>query len=120
MTVQAFIEEIQRRYKLGDTLDWTAIRDDLHKEHERAKAPEERVQLLALHKIIMDKVEANVTDPADLEIFRKARDQDYCLLLVRETVSADGNISPALMDNVTRREIAAGRMPPDHNLRKLT
>jgi hypothetical protein len=31
----------------------------------------------------------------------------------------DGNASPVLINAVTRREIAAGRMTPDHELRKL-
>jgi hypothetical protein len=94
------------------------IRDEIHNEHERAKTFEERGALLAIYKSVMDYVEAaSDFEPGSLERFQKARRQDYCLFLVRECARPDGNADPVILEAVTSREIEAGRMAPDDELR---
>jgi hypothetical protein len=118
MTARSLIEDIKSRLQSGGELDWKKAREELHAEHERATTSDDRSKLIALYVLIMDQVEKTAIDPTGLDKFREARTQDYNLFIVRESV-VDGNASPPLLDAVTRREIAAGRMTPDHQLRKL-
>jgi hypothetical protein len=94
------------------------IRDEIHNEHERAKTFEERGVLLAIYKSVMDYVEAARNfEPGGLERFKETRRQDYCLFLARECARPDGYVDPVMMEAVTSREIEAGRMAPDDELR---
>lgn len=86
-------------------------------EFESAKTEEMRVTLLELFKTTMDIVERN-TAPEDLEQFKTARSQFYNLLLTREALVGE-TPSPEMLDAVTQREVAAGRMAPDDELRTL-
>jgi len=55
----------------------------------------------------------------DLEEFKKTREQDYNLFLVREAADAAGNIVPEVLLAVTEREVAAGRMAETDGMRQL-
>jgi hypothetical protein len=69
---------------------------------------------------VMDQVERNleaVADSEKLENFREARRKDYSIFVVQESLIGD-QVSPELLDFVTKREMAAGRMRPDHPLRQ--
>lgn len=61
-------------------------------------------------------------NPADLEEIRKARDQEYILLLIREAMigQTDENLDPFKMLAITTREVRAGRMREDDELHKLS
>jgi hypothetical protein len=99
---------------------WREIRDEIHDEHERAITFNERGVLLAIYQVVMDFVETQSSfSPKDLTAFKTARRQDYCLLLAREAVVEGGAVDPVRMEAVTRREVEAGRMAPDDELRKL-
>ena len=63
----------------------------------------------------MDLVERNI-GPDDLPLFRETRLKDYRLLLVREALIGE-NVCVETLDAITRREIEAGRMTPDDELR---
>ena len=73
--------------------------------------------LLAIFKIVMDEVERHLGDE-NLEQFRRERAKDYNVLIVRESLIGE-NVSVDKLAAVTDREVGAGRMPPDHELRKL-
>ena len=94
------------------------MREDIHDEFDKASTSEQRGALLAIFHSMMNIVEKNLIAPHDLEKFRKARDQDYCLLLAKECTE-DANVRPDLLEQATRREVEAGRMPQDHQLRQL-
>ncbi|WP_143055697.1 hypothetical protein [Paraburkholderia hospita] len=87
-------------------------------EFESAKSEDMRVILLELFKTTMDIVERR-TATEDLEQFKTARRHFYNLLLTREAFVGEEDVSPEILDAVTQREVAAGRMAPDDELRKL-
>jgi hypothetical protein len=118
MSARSVVEDILERARSTGQLDWKTARDEIHAEHARATTSEERAMLIAAFVVITDRVEKTAIPPENLAKFRETRTKDYNLLIVSEAV-VDGNVSPTLLDAVTRREIAAGRMAADHNLRGL-
>jgi hypothetical protein len=98
--------------------DWSRCRDDIHREFDKATTSEERGALLAIYTAMMNIVEKDLIAPEGLEAFQKARYQDYCLFLAKESRDGD-NVNSELLEKATKREIDAGRMSPDHNLREL-
>jgi hypothetical protein len=106
----------------GNTLNWRRARKDIHEAHDAANTEAERVLCLRMHKAVMDAVERRgIIEKNNLAHFRKARQQDYNLLLAKEAMigRTDGNVPPAKMAAITHREIAAGRMSPNDELHKL-
>lgn len=102
---------------VGSPLDWKQVRDEISDEYENA-GTDERVTLLKIYTAVMDAAERGIR-PADLDQFRTARRQDYSRLLVSECL-VDGNVSPQALAVVTSREVEAGRMKPDDELRRLS
>lgn len=98
--------------------DWQGCREDIHREFDKSTTFEQRGVLLAIFDAMMNIVEKNLISPQELEAFRKARDADYCLFLVKESRQGD-NVNSELLEKATKREIDAGRMLPDHQLRQL-
>jgi hypothetical protein len=96
--------------------NWPQIREEIHKEHERATTTALRVTLLAMHKAILDMAERTVA-PGDMDRFKVARLQDYRLLIIREALIGE-NVCAETLNAVTEREVAAGRMAPDNDLRE--
>jgi hypothetical protein len=113
------VQDLLSRVQNSPSLDWRGIREKIHELFGQV-ATEERVILLRVFTAVMDAVERQGFKgrPDDLAIFRETRRKDYNLLLTMETV-VEGNVSPDLLDMVTAREVAAGRMSPDDTLRKL-
>lgn len=116
MSAQSLLEEIRQEGAAG-TFDWQRTRERIHAEHERTTDFAERGNLVRLHAVLFDQVERGLP-PEQLDGFRQARWQDYNLLLVREA-TVDGNVVPQKLDAVTQREVSAGRMADDHELRLL-
>lgn len=100
----------------GDSLDWRKIREEIHDEHDRATTTAERVTLLEIFQAVMNQVERSGLSPEDLESFKDARKKDYNLLIVKETRVGE-NVCTETLYAVTEREVAVGRMAPDHPLR---
>ena len=101
----------------GSPLPWTKIREEIRDEYKQASRADREI-LLATYKAVLDRVERHIC-PADLETFRTARRQDYNLLLVSECIIGEGDVSPETLEAVTHREVAAGRMAADDDLRTL-
>jgi len=97
--------------------NWRAVREKIHDEFDRAASDEHRAALLAMFKRTMDLVESAVAGE-DREGFRQARQRDYNLLIVKECRIGE-NVCVDTADAVTRREVAAGRMSADHELRTM-
>jgi hypothetical protein len=112
--------EIFRQLQLQpseSSLNWQRIRDRIAEGYSRVSTAD-RVKLLELYQAVIEMAERQIP-PNDLERFRIGRRQDYYRMLVSEWLSRDGTVSPATMDAVTRREVAAGRMSPNDALRRI-
>lgn len=96
---------------------WRRVRVQIHDAFERAASVQQRCALLALNQSIMNMVD-KAMDPKDLENFREIRGHSYSLLVVKECLVGD-EVCANTADAVTRREVAAGRMAPNHGLREL-
>lgn len=98
-----------------DFLSWAA--DDYR---DPATTPEEREMLLDIHIRWLDGVEAKMTTEAAREKLRVRRLRHYRGLLLTEVPTTDGIIDdPADLRRITDREVAAGRMSEDDDLRHL-
>ena len=116
MSARDLLQRLQNQ-PLGTALDWKALREEIHDEFERATSGEDRAILLAIFQTVMDLAKRNGDiAPENLHLFRDARQGDYNLLIVRECLVGE-NVSVELLDEVTKREVAAGRMASDHPLR---
>jgi hypothetical protein len=96
---------------------WRNIRARIHDEFDRATSSEQRAALLALNQSMMNLAEKGI-DPGQLENFREIRGHSYSMLIVKECLVGD-KVCAKTAAIVTRREVAAGRMAPNHGLRKL-
>ncbi|MDQ0319687.1 hypothetical protein QO002_001825 [Pararhizobium capsulatum DSM 1112] len=116
---ELLVERILARGQSGQ-IDWRQAREEIHDAHDLATNAAERVLCLGVHKAIMDAVERHGA-VSDVECFRKTRRQDYNLLLIKEVMigKTDGLIDPIALAEITGREVAAGRMPPDDEFHKL-
>jgi hypothetical protein len=119
MSVSELLERLEKQILPSAQVDWNRLRKDIVEEHKRATTTAERVALLGLYNALMDMVERDGGfTPEDKEVIKKTRREEYCLLLIKETL-VDELVDPQKLEEVTRREIEAGRMTPDDDLRKL-
>jgi hypothetical protein len=104
----------------GESFDWRAIREEIHRESDGACTSEDRVILLRVFQAVFDRVERELAadDPDKLPLFRNARLSDYRLLLTKESLVGQ-NVCADTLYAVTEREVAAGRMAGDDELRQL-
>jgi hypothetical protein len=119
-TVRALLDRLSTTQP-GAGIDIAEIREEVHAAFAAATSESDREVLLKVHKALCDMIERQL-QPVDREESRKTRDQDYCLLLVTEAKIGDSspNLNPHRMAQITRREVAAGRMAWDHELHKLS
>lgn len=120
MSIDALIERFDRFTGGAHFGDWRVLRQDIVSEHDQAADEAARVLCLKMHIILMDAVERTIA-PSDLATFQKTRSQDYNRMLIQEAMigRTDGNIDPAIMASITRREVRDGRIAPDDELHKL-
>jgi hypothetical protein len=98
--------------------NWREIREEIFKEFRAAQSDDQKETLLGIFKATMDLVEGTLVTPDQIPAFKEARANDYQAILTEEA-SVGGIVCVETLDRVTRREIAAGRMPPDSSLRQL-
>ena len=97
--------------------DWRTFRDEIAALHERVTTEDEHVSLLEAHR----KLVAVAKFAYDEETYAKLLPitaAEYRMFLNKEAMQ-DGLINPVLLERVTRREVEAGRLDPDDELRKL-
>jgi hypothetical protein len=123
MSAIELAERLAKEIQSGARLDWKGIRKEIVDEHERATNMAERILCLSLYKVLMDVVveRQNISEPKDLEEFKTLRAQEYRLMLIREETigRTDGLIDPKKMAEITRREVAEGRMAADDDFHTL-
>jgi hypothetical protein len=96
--------------------DWRTFRDEITALHHEATTEEEYVALLEAHCNLV----AVGEDAFDKDTYAKllpiAR-AEYRMFLNKESME-EGLINPVLLERVTRREVEAGRLDPDDEIRK--
>lgn len=119
MNAANILSRLQADAAAGKQLDFRAVREQIHDAAEQTIDSSERVILLQVLHAVMDLVErsGNIA-PEDMELFRDTRAKDYRLLLMREVLIGQ-NVSVELLHAVTQREVQAGRMAEDDELRQL-
>ena len=98
--------------------EYQQLRELIHTRYVTATTDKERGRQLDAHRALNQEMEAQL-DEDDRKLWRENAMQDYRLLLISEAVDAQGNVSPAYLLSVTRREVAAGRMDPRDELHQL-
>ena len=103
--------------KMGKGGDWRSFRDEIAALHAGATTEEEYVTLLEAHrnlvavgKLAFDKETYNKLLPVAAA--------EYRMFLNKEAME-DGVINPVLLERITCREVEAGRLAPDDDLRTL-
>jgi hypothetical protein len=116
--MQALLDRLS--LPVGDILSWKEIRDEIWEMYPQVTIVE-RETLLRIHKLLMDTVEQNseLLPSEALAEFRETQKKDYRWSLIQEALLQDGNVSPAILEIVTAREVAAKRMGPDDELRRI-
>ena len=97
--------------------NWREIAEEVNAEWEKAITPDQRVALLAVFQATMDIAET-VIAPGSLDAFKDARHRHYKSFVLQECMVGT-NVCVETLDEVTRREIDAGRMAEDDELRNL-
>ena len=119
MNATELLSQLKADAAAGRSLDFRAIREQIHDASERTSDSGERIVLLQVFHAVMDLTErsGNIA-PEGLEVFKDTRAKDYRLLLMREVLVGQ-NVSVELLNAVTHREVQAGRMPEDDEFRQL-
>jgi hypothetical protein len=119
MSTREILERMLTAGYEGSLREWNKFRNEIVKNFKRASTTSERVALLRAHKALMDAVEqAPGLATKDIAEINEARLSEYRLMLVAEGVGPNGFLDSRKMEEITRREIEAGRMSPDDVLRK--
>ena len=98
-------------------LNTQEIFDEISNEFEKASTDEDRSNLLNTLVSVMNIVLPTIPEDKVAEI-KEANRKIYHSFIVQESVIA-GNVCVETLYQVTSREIAAGRMTEDNNLRKI-
>jgi hypothetical protein len=113
--VNAEIATLHERMAQGG--NWREFQQEIARLHKEARTQEEYVTVLEAHRNLM--AVAEHCFPADqcAEI-RKIGEAEYKLFLNVEAMEGD-MINPVMLDRITAREVAAGRMYAEEAFRKL-
>lgn len=97
--------------------DWREFQEEIAKLHAIAESEEEYVALLEAHKKLVAVAKFAFSDEKHSKILAVAI-AEYKLFLNKEAIE-NGEINPVALERITRREIEAGRLDPNDNLRGL-
>jgi hypothetical protein len=97
--------------------NWSDIADEIDKEWKAARTSAYRESLLSIFKTTMELVETTLIAPENTEKFRDNWQTHYRTFIVEEALIGK-TVCVQTLDELTRREIAAGRLAPDDPLRK--
>lgn len=109
------IASIHERMAQGG--DWRAFRDEIARLHQEAKTQDEFVTLLEAHRNLVAVAEHCFPPDTCAEIRRIAQ-AEYLHFLNVEAMEGELT-NPVMLDRITAREVAAGRLDPDDDFRKL-
>jgi hypothetical protein len=109
------IASLQERMAQGG--DWRAFQQEIERLHKEARTQDEYVALLEAHRNLIAVAEHCFPPDIAAEI-RRIGESEYKLFLNIEAMEGD-LINPTMLDRITAREVAAGRLAPDDEFRKL-
>lgn len=109
------IASLQERMAQGG--DWRAFQQEIERLHKDARTQDEYVALLEAHRNLIAVAEHCFPADTAAEI-QKIGESEYKLFLNIEAMEGD-LINPTMLDRITAREVAAGRLAPDDEFRKL-
>lgn len=98
--------------------DWHTFRDEIAALHEKATTEEEYVTLLEAHRNLVAVGKFAYDDETYVKLLPIAA-AEYRMFLNKEALE-NGSINPTLLERITRREVEAGRLDPDDDLRQLS
>jgi hypothetical protein len=102
--------------------DWSearVLRDRIVAAHRAAESEADSIAMLFSFHALMDYVEqSDMLDEAGLRQLVGLRRADYLMMLNVEAFQGD-HIDPDALDNVTKREVEAGRLAADDEFRQL-
>jgi hypothetical protein len=97
--------------------DWMQFREEISRLQKGARTQEEYVTLLEAHRNLVAVAE-HCFPPDQCAQIRQIAFGEYKMFLNIEAMEGD-MINPIMLDKITAREVAAGRLPPDDEFRKF-
>ena len=97
--------------------DWMMFREEISRLHKEARTQEEYTTLLEAHRNLVAVAEHCFT-PEQCAKIRQIAYGEYKLFLNVEAMEGD-MINPIMLDKITAREVAAGRLAADDGFRKI-
>jgi hypothetical protein len=110
------IVSIHERMQKGG--DWREFQEEISRLHAEATTEEEYVTLLEAHRNLVAVGESAFDEETWSKIL-PVTEAEYKMFLNAEAME-DGVINPVLLDRITHREVEAGRLAPDDDLRTLS
>ena len=95
-----------------------AFRTEIAELHKRATTQEEYVELLHAHSLLGHLID-EVYDADTAAKIHAAHQAEYRLFLNTEALENGEQINPAMLAQITAREVDAGRLEPDDDLRRM-
>lgn len=117
--VTALIEDMQagRISHPDGSIDAEALAARINALHDQVEDEESRVELIRLHDALMSVGERRIVEQGgDAGPFREAWRREHLSFILRESLTADGQVDEAKLARVNAREIAAGRLAPDETV----
>ncbi|GAA4745697.1 hypothetical protein GCM10023264_08960 [Sphingomonas daechungensis] len=97
--------------------DWRAFQQEIARLNKEARTQEEYVTVLEAHRNLIAVAEHCFPPEIAAEI-QRIGEGEYQLFLNVEAMEGD-MINPVMLDRITAREVAAGRLDPESDFRKL-
>jgi hypothetical protein len=97
--------------------DWRTFQQEIARLNKEARTQEEYVTVLEAHRNLIAVAEHCFPAETAAEI-QRIGEGEYKLFLNVEAMEGD-MINPVMLDRITAREVAAGRLDPESDFRKL-
>ena len=110
------IATIHERMQKGG--DWKGFQEEIARLHAEATTEEEYVTLLEAHRNLVA-IGEYAFDEETYSKIRPIAEAEYKMFLNAEAME-DGVINPVLLDRITNREVEAGRLDPEDELKTLS
>lgn len=97
--------------------DWRTFQQEIDRLHKESRTQDEYVTLLEAHRNLVAVAEHCFSPETCAEVRRIAA-SEYKTFLLAEAMEGE-LVNPVVLDRITAREVEAGRLAPDDDLRQL-